>query len=254
MNTQPFSGRTALVTGAGTGIGQHIAQALAKQGARVAIAGRQLASLRRTADAIALAGGHALTVVADVSDEAGVEDMVAQTLRAEGRLDIAVNAAGVLRTGAVDAFALEDFQATMATNVVGTWLCMKHQLLAMKRGVNGGAIVNIASNIGAHLARPGTAAYAASKAAVAVLTKTAALEAIGSGIRINSVSPGPVDTAMSYRVGEDRQARDARMVASNPSQRVATLDEIAAAALWLCSDAAAYVVGHDLVIDGGASL
>ncbi|PWC18866.1 SDR family NAD(P)-dependent oxidoreductase [Brenneria corticis] len=254
MSADSLRGKTALVTGAGSGIGRHIATALAAQGAYVVLAGRQLSALRQTAEEIERSNGHSLAIATDVRDETSVEGLLEKTVTSTGRLDIAINAAGVLRTGAVDDFAVEDFQAVFATNTFGAWLCLKHEIRAMKRQGSGGVIVNIASNVGYHLTRPGTGAYAASKAAVAVLTKTAALEAIDSGIRINSISPGPVDTAMSYRTGEDRNVRNARIAASNPSKRVASLDEIAQTVLWLCSDGAAYMVGHDLVVDGGASL
>lgn len=250
MTAEDLTGKSALVTGAGSGIGQRIARRLAARGAFVVLAGRRRELLQATAEAIARENGSALPAVADVADKASVGAMVGQALDATGRLDIAINAAGALRLGPVDEFALEDFQAILTTNVTGTWLCLKHEIRAVKRAARGGAIVNIASNVGAHLARPGASAYAASKAAVAAMTRTAALEAIGHGIRINGISPGPVDTAMLYRPGEDRQARDARIGASNPSGRVATLDEIAEAALWLCTDAAGYLVGHDLVVDG----
>jgi NAD(P)-dependent dehydrogenase (short-subunit alcohol dehydrogenase family) len=148
---------------------------------------------------------------------------------------------------------LDTFNQLLATNTIGTWLCMKHEIHVMKQQGNG-VIVNIASNIGDHMTRPGVGAYAASKAAVSVLTRTAALEAISNGIRINSISPGPVDTTMSYRAGEDKGARDARIASTNPSGRVAKLEEISSAVLWLCSDGAGFVVGQDLVIDGGASI
>ncbi|MFT4042221.1 MAG: SDR family NAD(P)-dependent oxidoreductase [Gordonia sp. (in: high G+C Gram-positive bacteria)] len=254
MGTYDFSGKTALITGAGSGIGRRIAIVLAAQGADVVLAGRQLSALQETAADIEHRGGNGLAVTADVSSEDSVETLLEQAINHTGQLDIAVNAAGVLRDGPIDDFSVEDFQTVFATNTLGTWLCLKHEIRAMKQQKHGGVIINIGSTAGYHLTRPGAAAYSASKAAVTVLTKTAALEAIDSGIRINSISPGPVDTAMSYRVGEDRDARNARIEASNPSRRVASVDEIAHTVSWLCSDAAAYLVGHDLVVDGGVSL
>ncbi|MGF6527691.1 SDR family NAD(P)-dependent oxidoreductase [Variovorax sp. PvP013] len=249
-----FDGRNALVTGAGSGIGRHVAIALAAAGARVVLAGRRRAELDATGAAIEGAGGSWLAATCDVTDKTSVAALLDAALAGARRLDIAVNCAGLLRAGAVDELDVDDFRQTLETNTLGTWLCLKHEILAMKRQGGGGAIVNVASNIGQHLTRPGTGAYAASKAAVAVLTRTAALEAIGSGIRVNCVSPGPVDAPMSYRPGEDRSARDARVAAANPSGRVARLDEVASAVLWLCSDGAGYAVGHDLVVDGGASV
>lgn len=254
MKIRPLSGKNALVTGAGSGIGRQIAIDLAEQGAHVVLAGRRIAELEQTGREIDPDGHSWLAIASDVTDEDGVKRVVAQALAGKNRLDIAVNAAGVFRMGRVDETEIDAFRTVLDTNVIGTWLCMKHELLAMRCQDGGGVIVNIASNVGPHLIRPGTGAYAASKAAIAVLTRTAALEAIGSGIRINSVSPGPTDTPMSFRPGEDRAARDARIAESNPSRRVARLEEISSAVLWLCSDGAAYAVGHDLVVDGGASV
>lgn len=253
MNTGSLIGKNALVTGAGSGIGRQVAIALAAHGARVVLVGRRAVELRLTGTEIDNRGGSHLVVETDITNEADVKALLAKALAGCDRLDIAVNAAGVFRGGAMDEMELDSFSELLMTNTIGTWLCLKHEMLAMKKQGHG-VIVNIASNIGDHLTRPGTGAYAASKAAVSVLTRTAALEAIGNGIRINSVSPGPVDTSMSYRPGEDRAARDARVASTNPSGRVAKLDEISSAVLWLCSDGAGYVVGQDLVVDGGASI
>lgn len=253
MNKNGYAGKTALVTGASSGIGREIAISLAEHGARVLLAGRRGDQLRMTGEEIERRGGSYLAMEVDIANEEQVKHLLSYAVAQMGRLDIAVNAAGILHMGAIDETGLDAFDETMAVNVVGTWLCLKHEILAMKQG-SGGAIVNIASNIGPHLIRPGAGAYAASKAAVNVLTRTAALEAIGHGIRVNGISPGPFDTGMSYRAGEDTAARDARIASVNPSRRVGQLAEIASAVLWLCSDAAGYVVGHDLVIDGGASI
>ncbi len=141
----------------------------------------------------------------------------------------------------------------MSVNTFGLWLSMKHEIRAMKEG-SGGVTVNIGSNVGAKLVRSGMGAYAASKAAVSSLTRTAALEALPFGIRINCVCPGPVDTPMSLRPGEDRATRDQRIALTNPSKLVAYPEEIAATVAWLASTAADYVVGQDIVIDGGASV
>ncbi|MES2151839.1 MAG: SDR family oxidoreductase [Pseudomonadota bacterium] len=252
MNSKSLVGKNALVTGAGSGIGRQVAIALAAEGARVVLAGRRIAELQQTGIEIENRGGSYLVVETDITSEAAVSALLGEALAGRSRLDIAVNCAGVFCAGAIDDMEFNVFSQLLMTNTIGTWLCMKHEIQTMKKQGDG-VIVNIASNIGAHLTRPGTGAYAASKAAVSVLTRTAALEAIGSGIRINSVSPGPVDTSMSLRPGEDDAARAARIATINPSRRVAKLDEISSAVLWLCSPGAGYVVGHDLVIDGGAS-
>jgi NAD(P)-dependent dehydrogenase (short-subunit alcohol dehydrogenase family) len=140
----------------------------------------------------------------------------------------------------------------LAVNVTGLWLCMKHEIAQM-RSQGGGIIVNTISNVGAHSTRPGLAAYAASKSAGATLTRTAAVEYAPEGIRINAVSPGPTDTPMSQRPGETAADRDARVSAALPIGRVGRTDEIAATVLWLASPASAFVVGHDIVVDGGAT-
>jgi NAD(P)-dependent dehydrogenase (short-subunit alcohol dehydrogenase family) len=140
----------------------------------------------------------------------------------------------------------------LGTNVTGTWLCLKHEIAHM-RAHGGGAIVNMASNIGAHGRLPNLAAYAASKAAVSALTRTAARDHIADGVRINAVSPGATDTDMSRRPGETDADRAARLKDAIPLGRVGATAEVAAAVLWLASDEAAFTVGHDLVVDGGAT-
>ena len=248
MSNVEFSGKTALVTGAGGGIGRAVAIAFARAGAQVILAGRRLQELEETGRLIREVGGHALAVPADVTKEESVRFLIERA----GRLHVAVNAAGILHSGAVDDMEANAFARVFEVNVHGLWLSMKHEIRAMK-AAGGGVIVNIGSNIGARLVGPTMAAYAASKAAVSSLTRTAALEAIPYKIRINCLCPGPVDTPMSIRPGEDRAARDARVAVTNPSKRVASTSEIASAALWLASANAAYIVGQDVIIDGGAS-
>ena len=210
MNTGSLLGKNSVVTGAGSGIGRQVAIALAAEGARVVLAGRRVSELRLTGTEVENRGGDYLAVETDITNEADVKALLKEAMAGKVRLDIAINCAGVFRTGAIDEMELDTFNQLLATNTIGTWLCMKHEIHVMKQQGNG-VIVNIASNIGDHMTRPGVGAYAASKAAVSVLTRTAALEAISNGIRINSISPGPVDTTMSYRAGEDKGARDARI-------------------------------------------
>ncbi|MVA24584.1 SDR family oxidoreductase [Agrobacterium vitis] len=248
MSDFDFSGKTVVITGAGSGIGRSIALGFAKAGAKTVIAGRQLSNLEETARMIRDAGGDTLTVATDVTDETSVRALMERV----GPLHIAVNAAGIVLGGLLDDMEAEAFTRTFNSNVTGLWLSMKHEIRAMKM-TGGGAIVNIGSNVGARIVRPTMGAYAASKAAVSSLTRTAALEAIAHGIRINCLCPGPVDTPLSMRPGEDRAARDERIAATNPSKRVASTDEIAANALWLASDSASYIIGQDVIIDGGAS-
>jgi NAD(P)-dependent dehydrogenase (short-subunit alcohol dehydrogenase family) len=240
-----------LITGAGSGIGQELAIVLAAKGAKVILAGRRLEALQQTGGVIESRGGRHVVIQTDVTNEASVAALFVEITNRYGKLDAAINCAGIVRAGLMDETSREVFLDLFDINTLGTWLCMKHEIIAMKKS-GGGSIVNIGSNVGYHLTRPGMGAYAASKAAVTALTRTAALEVIGHGIRINAVSPGPVDTALSYRAGEDKSARDARIASTNPSKRVGRLDEIVSAVLWLCTDAT-YVVGQDIVVDGGAS-
>jgi NAD(P)-dependent dehydrogenase (short-subunit alcohol dehydrogenase family) len=248
-----FSGKVALVTGGGTGIGRAVAQALAREGAAVVVTGRAVAPLDGTVALIEDHGGRATAITADVTRSGDLARLVAQTAARYGGLDIAVNSAGVLTAlGPVGDVDEAQWERLVAVNLTGTLLSMTHEIGYM-RAHGGGAIVNIASNIGAHRRVPGLGAYVAIKAAVSALTRNAALDHIGEGIRINSVSPGPVDTPMSLRAGETTADRATRMVTQSPIGRVGSLDEIAAAVLYLASAEAGYAVGTDLVLDGGAA-
>jgi NAD(P)-dependent dehydrogenase (short-subunit alcohol dehydrogenase family) len=248
-----FDGRAVLVTGGGTGIGRAVARAFARQGARVAVAGRTERTLKETVALIEADGGVAAALTADVTSAADVSALVAGTVRHFGGLDVAVNCVGVLAPpAAVADITEEQWRHTLDTNLTGVWLSMKHEIAHM-RAHGGGAIVNVASNIGSHRRAPGLAAYAASKAAVGVLTRTAALDHIRDGVRINAVSPGPVDTPMSSRPGETAAGKAARLRDALPLGRASSPDEIAAAVLHLASPAAASTVGADLVLDGGAT-
>jgi NAD(P)-dependent dehydrogenase (short-subunit alcohol dehydrogenase family) len=245
-----FAGKVVLVTGGSSGIGRATAQAFAAEGATVVVAGRDE---QRLASAVKEIGGSASAIVADVTDSADVARMVETVVTRHGGLDVAFNNAGILGEPAPAGDLREDvFDAVVGTNLTGTWLCMKHEIAHM-RAHGGGAIVNMASNIGAHGRIPGLAAYAASKAAVSVLTRTAARDHVREGVRINAVSPGPTDTGMSLRPGETDADRAERLETAIPLGRVGATAEVAAAVLWLASDEAGFTVGHDLVVDGGAT-
>ncbi|RPF33309.1 SDR family NAD(P)-dependent oxidoreductase [Streptomyces sp. TLI_185] len=249
-----FSDRTALVTGAGSGIGRAIALAFAAEGARVVVAGRRREPLDETVRLIEDRGGKALAVTADVSAAADNQALVEAAVEAFGSLDVAVNNAGVLRGGGPLAELPEaDWHTQLDINVTGTFLALRAQIRQMRSQPSGGAIVNVASNLGAHTRIPGAAAYAASKAAVAALSRGAALDHIRDGVRINVVSPGATDTPMSLRPGETEADRAERVRAALPLGRLSATGEVAAAVLYLASDDAASVVGTDLVVDSGAT-
>ncbi|WP_371529313.1 SDR family oxidoreductase [Streptomyces sp. NBC_01283] len=249
-----FAGRTALVTGGGSGLGRAMALAFAAEGANVVVAGRTEVPLKETVGLIEEAGGTALAVTADVSRSEDLAALVDATVERFGSLDVAVNNAGVLRAGQLVAeLPEEDWRTMLDINVTGVLLALQAEVKQMRTQPNGGAIVNISSNLGAHTSLPGTIGYGATKAAVSALTKGAAIEYIGDGIRINAVSPGSSDTTMSLRPGESEAERAERMRSATPLGRVSSTEEVAAAVLYLASDESASVVGADLVIDGGAA-
>ncbi|MFF7751271.1 SDR family NAD(P)-dependent oxidoreductase [Streptomyces sp. NPDC007971] len=267
MTATRFTGRTALVTGAGSGIGRAVARALAAEGARVVVAGRRREPLDETVALIEKQGGRALAVTADVSRAADAQALVRAAvdfpgprLRSGagpliGSLDVAVNNAGVFRGGqALADLPEDDWHTQLATNVTGVHLALQAQIRQMRTQASGGAIVNVSSNLGLHATSPGAAAYAATKAAVTALSRGAALDHIGDGVRINVVSPGATATSMSLRPGETEQDRTERAKATLPLGRISATEEIAAAVLFLASDDAASLVGTDLVVDSGGSL
>ncbi|WP_069759098.1 SDR family NAD(P)-dependent oxidoreductase [Streptomyces sp. LUP47B] len=249
-----FIDRTALVTGAGSGIGRAIALAFAAAGAQVVVAGRGREPLAETVRLIEEAGGKALMVTGDVARDTEIRAVVHAAVDRFGSLDVAVNNAGVFRGGQPLAeLSSADWQEQLDINLTGMFLALRAEIRQMRSQPSGGAIVNIASTFGAHTRAPGAAAYAATKAAVSALTRGAALDHIHDGVRINAVSPGPVDTPMSLRPGETEADRAERVKAALPLGRVSTTSEIAAAVLYLASDDASSVVGTDLVVDSGAT-
>jgi NAD(P)-dependent dehydrogenase (short-subunit alcohol dehydrogenase family) len=248
-----FADKVVLVTGASAGIGRTIAIGFAREGATVVVSGRSANGLTGTSEEIEAIGGRADSMAAEISDPAQVAHLVDEIVRRHGRLDVAVNNAGVLGPrGSIDQIADAEFADLINTNVIGTWLCMKHEIAHM-RARRSGVIVNLGSVIGTALSRPGMTAYATSKAAVAAMTRSAAREHISDGIRINAVSPGSTDTTMSLLPDETVEGRTERLRTALPIGRVATTEEIANAALWLASDDASFAVGHNLILDGGAA-
>lgn len=246
---QLLQDKVALVTGGTTGIGRAAAIALARAGAKVVVSGRRASEGETTVRTIAAAGGDALFVAADVGRQDEVAALVARTVDRYGRLDIAVNNAGVESTVMAPTAGQDDddFDRVMAINVRGVYWSMKHEIPAMLR-TGGGSIVNTSSVAGL-IGMPGVAPYVASKHAVLGLTKNAALEYAKQNVRVNAVAPGAVETPMLDRFTE-MVPREALM-SMHPIGRIGRPEEIADAIVWLASPAAAFVTGQTLAVDGG---
>jgi NAD(P)-dependent dehydrogenase (short-subunit alcohol dehydrogenase family) len=250
--TESLDGKVALVTGAGSGIGQASAMAFARAGARVVVSDINADGGEATVRCIKDAGGEATFIRADVTQAADVVALVAATVQAYGRLDCAHNNAGI--SGFTDTWTVPAdypepvFDEVIAVNLKGVWLCLTQEIprmLAQGRG----AIVNTASVVGL-VAHTG-AAYVASKHGVIGLTKSFALAYAAQGLRINAICPGYIETPMVRSALTLAPELEPQVVAQHPVGRLGTPDEIAAAVVWLCSDAASFVTGHAMVADGG---
>jgi len=248
--TQSFDGKVALVTGGASGIGRVAAQAFAREGASVLVSDRETEGCRETVRLITEAGGKASFVKTDVTRSSEVKAMIAEAQRAYGKLDFALNNAGIDGARARTADYPEDIWAqVLDVNLTGVFLCMKYEIPLMLQN-GGGVIINMSSVAGvtgfvAH------SAYTASKHGVIGLTKTAALEYAKAGIRVNAICPCYTRTPMVERLVSVEPNLAERLKSRIPLGRLGTPEEIAAAAIYLCSDAGSFINGHSLLMDGG---
>ena len=248
-----FENKVALVTGAASGMGLATAQAFAEAGAAVVLADFKEDTVQAEARKLVAAGHKVIAVRCDVSDDAQVEQMVDRTVSEFGRLDVAFNNAGVMARIAPTADSTrEEWERVIGINLRGVWSCMKYELRQMERQ-GSGAIVNNAS-VGALTGNPGISSYIASKHGVVGLTRTAALEYIKHGIRVNAVNPGLIDTQIARDVVSGDEQAYAEIAKHVPIGRAGKPEEIASAVLWLCSPGASYVVGQALTVDGGMTV
>jgi NAD(P)-dependent dehydrogenase (short-subunit alcohol dehydrogenase family) len=247
--TQQFAGRTALVTGGGSGIGRATALALAAEGALVTVAGRTRGTLEETVRLVEANGGVASYVVADVADEAAVEAAVETAIGDTGRLDIAVNNAGYDGEYQLTAeYSTEMLDTMIAINIRGVFLCMKYELRQMT-AQGFGSVVNMSSGAGL-VGVAGFSGYTATKAAEISMTKSSALEVAPLGIRVNALCPGLVETPMIATMDPATEPMKS-ILAAHPIGRIAQAAEIADAVVWLSSDKAGFITGVALPIDGG---
>ena len=245
MNTS-----TVLITGALTGIGRATALAFAREGARVVVSGRHDDEGKKLANVLRQLGTEAEFVRTDVRHEEEVKNLVEKTVARFGRLDIAVNNAGTVGDpGSAADVTTEQYQAIFDTNVLGVLLCMKYEIRAMLQHGKG-SIVNISSAYG-KVGGPTAAVYVGSKHAVEGITKSAAIELAGTGVRVNIVGPGPVETRMFNHFAQTKENKANFLEAQIPNKRIGTPEEIANAIVFIASDKASYIIGASLAVDGG---
>ncbi|BAZ19197.1 SDR family oxidoreductase [Nostoc sp. LEGE 06077] len=249
-----YTGKVAFITGAASGIGRATALAFAREGAAVVVADVSEQGNQETAHIIKELGGQAIAVRCDVTRAEDVKTALAKTIEAFGRLDFAFNNAGIepRKPAPTAEYEEEEWNQIIDINLRGVFLCMKHEIpLILKQG--GGAIVNTSSGAGV-IGIKGSPAYTAAKHGVIGLTRSAALDYAAQNIRINVVCPGYIDTPMMGRFTGGTDEGRAKVIAQEPVGRMGKPEEIAAAVVWLCSDAAGFVIGHAMVIDGGQTV
>jgi NAD(P)-dependent dehydrogenase (short-subunit alcohol dehydrogenase family) len=243
-----LKGKSALITGAGAGIGRAAALAFAREGARLMVA--DIVAADETEAMVRAAGGDVVAIKCDVSSSAEVEALIQKAVSTYGRIDCAFNNAGIESRVSNTADITEaEFDRQIAVNLKGVWLCLKYELPQMvKQGA--GAIVNTSSGAGIAGAQ-GWSAYCAAKHGVVGLTRCAALEYARAGVRVNALCPGPIDSPMGKRIAANNPGYKDLLIAHTPNGRLGRPEEVAEAAVWLCSDAASLVNGSILPVDGG---
>ena len=245
MSGRQFEQQKVIVTGGASGIGEAIAEAFAVEGADVVVADISNDNAETVAQRLRANGGKARPCTVDVADESAVAEMFALV---DDTLDVLVCAAGMFIHGSVEQTSLDDWRRIIDVNFTGTFLCAKAAIPLM-RANGGGSIVTISSSTGAHDANADSAAYVASKGGVTLLTKAMAVDHAEDGIRVNCIAPGPTDTPMLRGLMDEPSLRE--FAASLPIKRLATPDELAGAALFLSSEAASFVTGTIMAVDGG---
>jgi NAD(P)-dependent dehydrogenase (short-subunit alcohol dehydrogenase family) len=247
-----LEGTVALVTGGASGIGRATALTFTREGAKLIIADMNEDGGQQTVHLITEKGGEAIFVRTDVSKAVEVQALISTAVETYGRLDCAHNNAGISSRprAPLHECTEETWDRVLAVNLKGVWLCMKYELIQMLKQ-SSGTIVNTASIMGLVGSWSGTAAYNASKHGVVGLTKTAALEYATSGIRVNAVCPGYIHTPLIEEALTSNPALEAQIITRHPVGRMGRPEEIAEAVVWLCSDAASFVTGHTLTVDGG---
>ena len=244
-----LEGKVSLITGGGSGIGKASALAFAREGSKVVVADVNVDGGEQTVRIIQDTGGEATFVKAEVSNSSDVSDMVSHAVQTYNRLDCAFNNAGVSGgPGRIHEYTEDNWSRVLDINLTGVWLCMKYEIIQMLNQ-GGGTIVNTASVMGL-VGGSRSPAYAATKHGVVGLTRTGAVDYAQEGIRINAVCPGYIRTPMIEGILSDPGAEE-RVVSRHPMHRLGTPEEIAEAVVWLCSDAASFVTGHAMTVDGG---
>lgn len=241
-----LDGKVAIITGSSRGIGQAIALRFAKEGAKVVVNSRKIEATEETVNAIKGAGGTAVGMAADVSDSKQVKNLVAQTVKKFGRLDVMVNNAGIVDTAPLTGMTAETWNRMIAVDLTGVFFGVQEAAKAMKKG---GAIINT-SSIAALMGFNGLAHYCAAKGGVLSLTQEAALELAAKGIRVNAIAPGIIRTEMTKDLDKNPELRK-QMLGRIPLRRFGESDDVAGAALFLASDDSSYVTGQLIIVDGG---